>query len=168
MVHYCDNDQIGAARAKYFSVNGFGSDGGYNARWVKVMVGAVPIYFPNTTSRVRAVRLHDLHHIVTEYETYLVGEAEIEAWEIASGCGLYIAAWVLNLSAVAIGLFVAPQRVVAAFQRGRRSRNLYAEGYSESLLQETVGDLRKRLGVSDGSQLACLSGASDRASEKQR
>jgi hypothetical protein len=109
MVHYCHSDQIGAARAKYFSVNGFGSDGGYNARWVKVMVGAVPIYFPNTTSRVRAVRLHDLHHIVTEYETYLVGEAEIEAWEIASGCGLYIAAWVLNLSAVAIGLFVAPQ-----------------------------------------------------------
>ena len=61
------------ARAQYFAENGFG-DGGYTATWVKVQAGPLPIYFPNTAARVRAVRLHDLHHVVTGYDTMWTGE----------------------------------------------------------------------------------------------
>jgi len=36
------------------------------------------------------------------------GEAEIGAWEIASGCGKYIPAWILNMAAFAYGVLFIP------------------------------------------------------------
>lgn len=147
MATITDAESVRAARARYFAANGFPADGGYDDRWVRVQLGPVPFWFPNTAARVRAVRLHDLHHVATGYETDLAGEAEIGAWELASGCRGHLVAWWLNLNAVAIGLLLAPRRVLQAFRRGRRARNLYAEGWSEALLGETVGQLRSRLGI---------------------
>ena len=54
MTTYSDTVTIGDARAQYFAENNFG-DGGYTASWVKVQAGPIPIYFPNTAARVRAV-----------------------------------------------------------------------------------------------------------------
>ena len=137
-------------RARYFEENGFGEDGGYTDRFVVLRMGPVPVaVFPNTAARVRAVRLHDLHHVVTGYATTWRGEAEIGAWEIASGCGSYLAAWVLNGLALTYGLLLWPRHMLAAWRRGRRSRNLYGEDWSDDLLDETVGGLRQRLGLGD-------------------
>ena len=129
------------ARDRYFEANGFGADGGYNDAWVDFKLGPVPFPFPNTASRVVAVKFHDLHHILTGYETNPVGEFEISAWEIAGGCERLAAAWVLNLSGMAAGLLVAPRRIFNAFVRGRRGRNLYREPFAP-LLDATVGELR--------------------------
>jgi hypothetical protein len=97
---------------------------------------------------VKAARLHDLHHIALEYETDWPGEVEIAAWEIASGCGGHIWAWVLNLGAFAVGMVIYPKRLFRAFVRGRRAANLYREGFSDAQLsQTTVGWLRSRLGI---------------------
>jgi len=75
-----------AGRQLYFERSGI--EPGYDARWVTLRAGGIPVLvFPNTAGRVRAVRLHDLHHVVTGYETTWTGEAEIGAWEIATGCG---------------------------------------------------------------------------------
>jgi hypothetical protein len=135
-------------RARYFAANGFAKDGGYSARWVALRLGCVPVaVLPNTAARVRAVRLHDLHHVLTGYATTWSGEAEIAAWELASGCGRYGAAWVLNGLALLYGLFLCPRRLAAAWRRGRRSRNLYHEGWRDALLDETVGAARLRLGL---------------------
>ncbi len=38
---------------------------------------------------VGAVRVHDVHHVVTGDGTAWIGEAEIGAWEIGSRCGDY-------------------------------------------------------------------------------
>jgi len=134
------------ARAAYFAANGLG-DGGYDSLVVKLMAGPLPLYLPNTAARVRSVRYHDLHHVVTGYGTSWTGEAEIAAWEIATGCADHAAAWVLNLGAMAIGLEIAPRATFRAFRRGRRSRNLYREPFGERLLDETVGALRRRLAL---------------------
>src|SRR5207237_6988555 len=72
------------ARARYFAANGF-DERGYGDRWVRLQAGPIPLFIPNTRSRVRAVRVHDVHHIVTGYATSLAGEAELGAWAIASG-----------------------------------------------------------------------------------
>ncbi len=133
------------ARGRYFEVNGFGANGGYDETWVKLKLGFIPIFIPNTEARRKAVRLHDLHHVATEYETTWTGEAEIGAWEVGAGCGNYWAAWVLNLSAMAYGIFIAPRRVLAAFRRGRRSRTLYQFPWSDDLLKASVQDLRRKL-----------------------
>jgi len=98
---------------------------------------------------VAAARLHDLHHIAAEYGTDWPGEGEIAAWEIASGCAGYHAAWLLNLGGFGAGLLIAPRRVFHAFLRGRRAKtNLYKNGVDESQLDEiTVGMLRDELGL---------------------
>ena len=65
------------ARARYFAENGFG-DGGYDDRFVVLRVGGVPaLVFPNTKQRVRSVRIHDVHHVLTGYATSWRGEGEI-------------------------------------------------------------------------------------------
>ena len=142
---YSDTTPLRHARSAYFRANGFGEDGGYGQRWVKVKLGPVPVWLLNTAGRRRAVRLHDLHHIATGYDTSLVGEAEIGAWELASGCADYYAAWFLNAAAVAIGLILAPRRLWRAFVRGRSSTNLYRVGFDDRWLAEPVGALRERL-----------------------
>ena len=163
MTRYGDTLSVREARARYFRDNGFGEDGGYGAAWVKLQMGPLTLPLPNTPQRVRAVRFHDLHHVVTGYATDWTGEAEIAAWEIASGCADHHAAWLLNLWAMAIGLVIAPGRVWRAFVRGRRSRNLYREPWSEALIEPRVGELRARLGLDDAAAASAPARAGERA-----
>ena len=144
MAHYPDELSLGEARRVYFDASGFG-DGGYDAAWVKLQAGPVPIYLPNTSGRVRSVRLHDLHHVLTGYETTWTGESEIGAWEIGAGCADHWAAWLLNFNAIAIGLAIAPTATYRAFSRGRQTRSLYDGEFDEALLAERVGAVRRRL-----------------------
>ena len=141
-----DTLSLGRARERYFAANGFGA-GGYEERWIRLKAGPVAFWLPNTSGRVRAVKLHDLHHVVTGYATTWTGEAEIGAWEIASGCGRFYPAWVLNLYAFVIGLLIAPWAVFRAFVRGRHSTNLYRTETElrDELLARSVGDLRRAL-----------------------
>lgn len=137
---------LAEARDEYFQRSGFGVDGGYDERWIKVKVWRIPIWLPNTKGRVEAVKLHDLHHVLTEYPTTWAGEAEISAWEVGSG-GLqkFWAGWWLDLMSVAQGLVVNPRGVYRGFMRGRRSANLFATAFDETLLQSLVGEYRQRL-----------------------
>lgn len=145
MPTYADSLSLHDARRIYFDANAFGADGGYAKRWVKVKLGPLPIWFPNSAGRVRAVRYHDLHHVATGYDTDLLGEGEIGAWEVASGCRGFVAAWVLNLIAMVLGSAISPARLFRAFVRGRHSRNLYGEPFDDALLASSVGALRQRL-----------------------
>ena len=142
-------ETVREARSRYFADNGL-SEEGYRARWVVLRAGPVPLYLPNSRARQRAVPLHDLHHVATGYATTWTGEAEIAGWELAAGCGRYCAAWGLNLGAFGLGLLIAPRRSMRAFRRGRRGRRtLYRDqtGFDQSLLDLTVGDLRRRLAL---------------------
>jgi hypothetical protein len=147
-VDYDETMRLRDVRARYFRDNGFGDDGGYSKVWVPVQLGPITVGFPNTAARVRAVKFHDLHHVVTGYGTDVVGEAEIGAWEAGSGCAGFVAAWVLNTYAIALGLLAgAPRAVWEAFLRGRRTRNLYTSAFDDALLDARLGEVRKRLGL---------------------
>lgn len=136
------------ARRKYFDAWGFG-DGGYEATWVELKkIAGIPIGFPNSDARRRAVKLHDLHHVLTGYRADWTGEAEIAAWELGAGCHRHFAAWVLNLLALQYGFWIAPRPVVRALARGRRSEALYtASELDDSLLTESVAAMRERLHI---------------------
>ncbi len=144
MARYDDALRLREARARYFESNGFG-DGGYDAKWVKLSLGPVPFAFPNSAARVRAVRLHDLHHVATDYDTSVLGEAEIGAWEIGGSCRGFVAAWILNLHAMVLGFWIDPGAVYRAFVRGRHTGNLYSGVWDEALLDKRVGELREQL-----------------------
>lgn len=146
MTRYPTDLSMKDALRVYFDDNHFGPDGGYGDAWVDIKVGPIPVPFPNTEPRRRAVRFHDLHHIATEYRTDLAGEFEISAWEIATGCRDFVAAWQLNLAGMFAGLIVYPKRIFRAFLRGRHTRNFYGMPY-EPLLALSVGDARTMLGT---------------------
>jgi hypothetical protein len=148
MTAYDDALSLRDARGRYFADNAFGDDGGYARKWVKLQLGPLPFAFPNSAARVRAVKYHDLHHVVTGYATDVVGEAEIGAWEIGSGCAGFLAAWVLNLYAMVLGFLSGhPGAVWRAFVRGRHTRNLYRDEYDDALLDARLGSVRARLGL---------------------
>ncbi|WP_375768626.1 hypothetical protein NR798_44265 [Archangium gephyra] len=133
------------ARERYFDENGFGQGGNYDERWVRVDVGPVPFWFPNSKERVRALRFHDLHHVLTGYHTDFPGECEISAWEVGGGCTDHWVAWLLNLSGMGAGLFFMPRRVARAFLRGAHTGNLYRAEYGEALLGKTVEEMRSAM-----------------------
>jgi len=141
---YADAMQVRAARAEYFAANGF-SEAGYTDRLVKLQLGPVPLYIVNSAARVRSVRLHDIHHVLTGYDTDVQGEGEIACFELAAGCADHWAAWYLNLNALAIALPQGTGPLLRAFARGRRSRCLYDREWDDAILDETVGALRSRL-----------------------
>jgi hypothetical protein len=142
-----DTMTLGAARSAYYERNHFGTDGGDSLDWVPLNLFGLTIKIPNTEGRRRAVRIHDLHHVVTGYETDLRGEAEIAAWELASGCLRWPAATVLNFFALAIGLVIAPLRLFRAWARGRHTHNLYGENGVDHLLPRKIDDVRTALAL---------------------
>jgi hypothetical protein len=147
-IAYDETLPLREVRARYFRDNAFGEDGGYAKKWVSVQLGPLPLGFPNSAARVRAVKYHDLHHVVTGYATDVVGEAEIGGWEIGSGCAGFVAAWILNLYAMVLGfLSGAPGAVFRAFVRGRHTRNLYRTAYDDALLDQKLGEVRARLAL---------------------
>lgn len=133
-----------AARKLYFAMNNFGDNGGYDDAWVDFKLGPIPFPFPNTAGRVRAVKYHDLHHILTGYRTDLIGEFEISAWELGAGCRDFYAAWALNLGGLFAGLVCAPRRIARAFARGLASQSLYGREFDE-LLDLPVGTTSAQL-----------------------
>jgi hypothetical protein len=135
-------------RDRYLHEAGLG-DGGYDDGWVRVMLGPIPIVFPNTAGRKRVVPIHDLHHALTGYRSDWTGESEIAAWELATGCRTHVAAWFLNLSVLALGVLVAPRRTFRAFLRGRHTANLYGDVANDTLLARTVDDVRRELHLDD-------------------
>jgi hypothetical protein len=146
-VAYDPAGSLADARRVYFEANGFPPDGGYQAEWVDFALGPIPMPFPNTDGRRRAVVIHDLHHVLTGYATDIYGEAEISAWELAAGCKGMLAAWALDLGGMALGVLIAPRRTFRAWVRGRRSRTLYGVPLDAALLDRTVGEVRGEMGV---------------------
>lgn len=144
---YSPESTLREAREAFFERSGFAADGGYGDRWVKLRMGYLPIWFPNTEGRRRCVPLHDLHHILTEYPTTWRGETEISAWEVATGIRRHYVGWLLDLLGIALGLVINPRGVFRAFVRGRHCMNLYGETWDERILTRRVGNERRRLGL---------------------
>lgn len=124
-------------------------DGGYTNRWFKInFFWKFTLVLPNISNRREAVKFHDLHHVLTEYDTGIKGEAEIGAWEIASGCGKYWAAWLLNMGSLSYGFVLYPKAVYRAFIRGRHSKSLnYGFAYADPLLNTSVAEMRSNLHI---------------------
>lgn len=136
---------VRAARSRFFASSGFPADGGYDDEWADAEFGPVVYRVPNLRARARALRIHDLHHLVTGYATSWRGEAEISAWELGSGWGRHWYAWIIALFGLFTGLITQPGATLAAFARGRRSANLYGRDDVEALLDRPLGELEQMI-----------------------
>jgi hypothetical protein len=127
------------ARDQFLAANGFRVED-YTAPTYTVKLWGLPLKLPNTKAHQWATPLHDLHHILTGYPTDWIGEAEIAAWELRAGCKTLVVYW-LDLSGVAIGLFISPLRVWRAFRSARGQRTLYRDTkLCATMMQMTVGE----------------------------
>jgi len=142
------------ARLEFFQAAGFPLDGGYDDDFSEAEFGPVLYRVRNTEARREALERHDLHHLVTGYATDWKGEAEISAWELASGFGRTPYAWIIMLWGLFTGLVGNLGPTFEAFVRGRGSTNLYTEDIDDTLLNSTVEDLRARLRVRPQGELS--------------
>lgn len=143
MSAYSSELTIRQALNQFFKEHNLGEEGGLHKNWAWLRLGKFYIPFPNTKSRKKALVFHDIHHLVTGYQSDWKGEAQISAWEISSGCGDYIAAWVLDIWGFFIGLVFFPRATFRAFIRGRRTLNLYKHQYlPESLMSMSIAEIQ--------------------------
>jgi hypothetical protein len=90
----------------------------------------------------RVLILHDLHHLLTGYDTTWTGELEVAAWELGSGgCGSHFLFWYNRIFYTLLVVWLAPRRAWRAFQRGRTQRNLYRLDHRDVLGRE-IDELR--------------------------
>lgn len=151
---YDDAITVREAREQHFAQGGF-TEAQYTARFARFRLGPLSFWVPNSSGRTRALPYHDVHHVLTEYDTSWKGEAEIAAWELAAGCREHPAAGMINLGAMPMGMVVAPRATFRAFVRGRQSRSLYGQPLDD-VLPSPVGSIRERVGLTHPSRDASL------------
>ncbi len=135
-------------RSRFWADNGFGVDGGYDEPWQDASFGGIPYAVPNPRGRADALRVHDLHHLLTGYGTDWRGESEIASWELGSGgAGRYAYAWFIALFGFVVGVLTMPFRTWRAFRRGRGASNLYGLQRPMELLDASVSSVRAKLGL---------------------
>lgn len=138
----------GELLSTFYSDNKLDADGGQGSARVKIEISKhFHFYFPNFDARRKAVLRHDVHHILTGYSaSSLAGESEISAWEIASGCKRYWAAFFIDTLGLMMGIPFNFMGVLKAFARGRRTGNLYHDTFTlEQTLVMPVAELRQKL-----------------------
>jgi hypothetical protein len=119
-------------------------------RWIlRLFFYGVPVWVPNPPAHGAALRLHDLHHVLTGYDTGWIGEAELGAFEVGSGCGLHVGALPFDVAALGMGLAIAPLRTFRAYVRGRRAKNLFARAFDASLLERPIEEVRRDLALDE-------------------
>lgn len=146
MLKHPDEITVREALQHYFAQYHF-KDGGYTERWFRIKLGPLMIPLPNIPARVEAVKIHDIHHVLTGYRADWKGEVEIAGWELGGGCGRYWVAWLLNAGSFTLGLFLYPRALLRAFRSGRRVPNNLYHGivYDAALLDRPLADLRERI-----------------------
>ena len=124
-------------------------DGGVDDPSVKIeLIKGVYMYIPNTNDRKKVVLKHDIHHLVTGYTGLMKGETEISAWELSTGCTNNWVAFTINTYGMMTGVLWNLPGLWRAWLRGKRTRNLYHEKYTDVfLLDQKVIDLKKELGL---------------------
>jgi hypothetical protein len=142
-----DRILIRVALQRFYAEHGLPPDGGAGRAYFLVHVGPLTIPLPNPPMRKRALLYHDIHHLVTGYNAvFSQGEMIIAGYEIGAGCGRFAVAWIINLWMLALGLFVTPRRMFAAFVIGRRCESLYRRvEQSDRFMDMTVGQMRQWL-----------------------
>ncbi len=134
---------------KFYNTYNLGDEGGNHLPYVTLEIGSFfKFYIPNWDNRRKAVLRHDIHHLLTGYKSELLGEFEIAAWEIGSGCMNYFAAYLLNSGGLLAGLLIYPRPTFNAFLMGCRTTNLYQLNIDDkSLKNSTIEELKMQIGL---------------------
>lgn len=123
----------------FYKFNQLNLSDDFKSHCVRVYIGCILAPVPNIKARKKYLKFHDLHHIMTGYGIDRIGESEISAWELGSrSCRKPIIS-VMNLFALSTGFILSPSKIINAFYRGCRSKNLYY--LSDNMQEKEVDNL---------------------------
>jgi len=88
-------------------------------------VGPLTLRFPDFAWRRRALRAHDLHHLMTGYPMTMRGEFQLAAWENGAGRYPHWGATLFCAPLILIGLIWSPPAMLRAWRAGRATASLY-------------------------------------------
>jgi hypothetical protein len=117
----------------FYKFNSLNLTDDFESHCVRVYIGCILAPVPNINARKKYLKFHDMHHIMVEYGIDRIGESEISAWELGSRSCRKPLISVMNLFALSTGFILSPRKVIDAFYRGCRSKNLY---YMSDQMQE--------------------------------
>ncbi|PCJ60864.1 MAG: hypothetical protein COA79_07335 [Planctomycetota bacterium] len=126
---------------------GLPRDQWYKDNWVRIPIRGYRIPILPIHGFKTSFILHDMHHVVTDYDINIKGELEISAWELASGgCGHFYLFWVDRFIFMTFGLIVYPRATIAAFRYGRKHKNLFKRKIDE-VMKMQLHTLQEELGI---------------------
>jgi len=102
-----------------------GGGGDAAASWTCAF-GPLTLRFPNFAWRRRALRAHDLHHLMAGYPMNMRGEFQMAAWEYGAGRYPHWGASLFCAPLILLGLIWSPAAMWRAYRSGRDSESLYA------------------------------------------
>ena len=141
---------VGEELRLHYAASRLPADGGRSAERWELELGPLTFRLRNFAWRQRALRRHDVHHLVTGYACTPTGEMEMATWEFAAGGFPNLLSTLFCLPLVFIGAVAIPRRTFAAFVRGRRSKTLYADSQTDDeLLALPLRTLKARLLADD-------------------
>ncbi len=77
--------------------------GDFESHCVRLYIGCILAPVPNIKARMKYLKFHDLHHIMSGYGIDRIGDSEISAWELGSrSCRKPIIS-IMNLFALSTG-----------------------------------------------------------------
>ena len=109
----------------FYKFNRLNLTADFESHCVRVYIGCILAPVPNINARKKYLKFHDLHHVMTGYGIGRVGESQISAWELGSKSCKKPLISIMNLFALSTGFILKPTRVIEAYYRGCRSKNLY-------------------------------------------
>ncbi len=117
----------------FYKFNSLNLSQDFESHCVRVYIGCILAPVPNINARKKYLKFNDLHHIMAGYGIDRIGESEISAWELGSRSCRKPLISIMNLFALSTGFILSPTKVISAFYRGCRSKNLYymSDGMSE-------------------------------------
>ncbi len=148
---YDPHGTVQDALAVYFHAYGLGT-GGYDQPYEIIkLFGFLPVILPNPPARKRALRCHDLNHVLGSYNA-LIGEGEIDiaGFEIGAvgGCRGFAVAWGINLVFFGFGILSRPRHLYRAFAKAQGAHNAYSLPSAEGdVLDRRLADLRAELQI---------------------
>jgi hypothetical protein len=140
------------ALARYFERRGIkpedeSIDEWLRENWVYMTIRGHRVPIKPLYGYKKVVILHDVHHVLTGYDTTWTGELQVAAWELGSGgCGPYLLMWNNRLLTFLIGLLFWPRITWRAFSRGLTERNVYRFDFRD-VLSRDVDELRRYVAV---------------------
>lgn len=106
------------ALIKFRLENGFNPNESDSPIWLATL-GSFIMPLPNFKWRRAAIDRHDMHHMMTGYDTTLSGELCLASWELGAKC--YASFWARFLCAflMGLGLLSQPRQIFEAYKTGK-------------------------------------------------